>query len=415
MHKSLARRTFLKAAGVSVALPLLEAMKPVRGGESDQAPKRMLFVCNTLGLHPGSLWPDENGRSTYLDVLGEHRNNFTLFSGLSHGDQLGRQAHDSEITWLTAARKPGMDGFRNTISVDQVAANHLGYVTRFPSIVLGTQSEQSQSYTSGGVMIPAETSPANLFAKMFLRGRVAEVQAQKRKLAQGRSILDGIKSQTELVRRRGSRSDHHLLNDYLESVRQTEKNIGELQAWIDRPKPVVDVAAPKDISDGRNLIGRIRLFVDLIPIILQTDTSRIVTLMIQDHGNLTNIEGVDQQHHILSHHGQDQGKVKQLERIETEILKCFSRLLGGLGGKRESETQLLKSTSVLFGSNLGNANAHDTHNLPILLAGGDYKHRGFVEFEKTDNTQLSNLFLRMLADMRLETESFGQSTDVLSW
>ncbi len=412
--KPLNRRTMIKATGISLALPLLESMNRAGGDQPVAEPARMVFLCNTLGLHPPSLWPSEEGSSVYLDQLKDHRDDFTLFAGLSHANQFGRNAHDSEMTWLTSAPKPGVDGFRNTISVDQMVAGQLGYATRFPSIVLGSHLQQSQSYTSGGVMIPAETSPAKLFAKLFLEGKPNEVRAEKRRLAQGKSILDQLKSQTDAVRRRASRSDHHLLNDYLDSVRRTEKSIGEVQGWLDKPKPTVDAEQPQDIPSVQELIGRIELLVDLVPLIVQTDSSRVISIMIQDHGPL-NIEGVSQPHHILSHHGQDKEKIGQLQRIETEILKCFARLLGGLKEKQESGRELLKSTSVLFGSNLGNANSHDTNNLPIILAGGNYKHGDFVEFEKNSNTQLSNLFLTMLAKMGIESESFGQSTGVLSW
>ncbi|MEL6105847.1 MAG: DUF1552 domain-containing protein [Planctomycetota bacterium] len=408
------RRTMLRAGGISLALPLLESMTRIHGADGDAAPKRMVFLCNTLGLHPPSLWPGDRGSSLYLDLLKEHRDDFTLFGGLSHANQLGRQAHDSEMTWLTAAAKPGMDGFRNTISVDQVAAAHLGYSTRFPSIVLGTHLEQSQSYTSGGVMIPAETSPAKLFAKLFLQGRPREIRLEKHRLEQGKSILDELKSQTRAVRRRASKSDHHLLDDYLESVRSSEKGIGERHGWLDKPKPKLDVDAPKDVTDVGELVQQIKLMLDLIPLIVQTDSARVISLMIQDHGRLK-IAGVSEPHHILSHHGQDRAKIDQLQRIESQIVGRFGGLIAALKSKRESSGTLLDTTSVLFGSNLGNANSHDTKNLPIFLAGGGQRRAGYVEFEERHNTQLSDLYLAMLHEMGIPSDSFGQSKGALSW
>ena len=143
----------------------------------------MVTICSTLGLYSPSWFPKSAGAdyetSEYLKLIDGHRKRYTLFSGLSHKDQTGRQPHNSEITWLTSARHPGLDGFRNTISVDQVAANHFGYQTRFPSIVIGTASPQSQSYTASGAMVPAETSPANLFKKLFLRGTPEEVAREE--------------------------------------------------------------------------------------------------------------------------------------------------------------------------------------------------------------------------------------------
>ncbi len=417
MNKALHRRTVLKAAGVSLALPLLESMNPAMGAVNNASPKRMVFICTTLGLHPPLLWPKNHGAdyesTPYLDLLQEHRQDFTLFSGLQHDDQTGRQPHDSEMTFLTSARKPGMGGFRNTISVDQVAAGRLGRATRFPSITLGTMKPQSQSYTNGGVMIPAHTSPANLFAQLFLEGKPAEVRVQRQKLSDGKSILDKLGSQAKSLRRKASSADNHLLDDYFDSVRRTESNIAAAQGWMETPKPQVDAPQPSDISDIADLIGRAQLLMDLVPLIVQSDSSRVISIMIQDHYVVPKVEGVTGNHHNLSHHGQDSAKIEQLQKIETEIVECFASLLTQMKSRRESDATLLDSTSILFGSNLGNANAHHARNLPVFLAGGGFKHGRFVA--NAAGTPLCNLFLTMLNRMDLETESFGQSTGDLSW
>ena len=174
--------------------------------------------------------------------------------------------------------------------------------------------------------------------------------------------------------------------------------------------------APSPEGNGKFVYDEYaKLMYDLIALAFQTDSTRVITLMIQDHGMLTNIEGVDQGHHILSHHGQDHDKIKQLQRIEGEIVQCFGRLLDGLKDRKENASHLLHNTSVLFGSNLGNANAHDTHNLPIMLAGGSFDHGRIVGHDHDNNKQLSNLFLAMLHDMGIEQLAFGQSTGVMSW
>ncbi len=417
MDNILDRRTLLKASGVSLALPLLESMSPAFAAASNLPPKRMVFVCTTLGLHPPFLWPQTPGAdyesTPYLELLKEHRPDFTLFSGLQHEDQTGRQPHDSEMTWLTAARKPGMGGFRNTISVDQVAASRLGNVTRFPSITLGTMKPQSQTYTSGGVMIPAQTSPANLFAQLFLEGQPEEVRAQRQKLSDGKSILDELGSQAKSLRRKASSTDNHLLDDYFDSVRNAESNIAAAQGWMSKPKPKVDVEQPSDIPDVADLIGRAQLLMDLVPLIVQSDSSRVISIMIQDHYVVPKVEGVTGNHHNLSHHGQDPAKIEQLRKIETEIVECFGSLLGRMKSKQESDSTLLDNTSILFGSNLGNANAHHARNLPIFLAGGGFRHGQY--FAHGESTPLCNLFVTMLNNMGLETESFGQSTGELSW
>ena len=177
MFRPLQRRTFLKASGISLALPLLESMNPVFAA-AEAPPKRAVFICTALGLHPPSLWPKTAGAdyesTPYLEPLKDHRKEFTLFSGLQHESQTGRQPHDSEITWLTAARKPGMSGFRNTISIDQVVARRLGYVTRYPSITLGTMKTQSRPLTAVRLLSVARCAPkatveAFLFQKFHLR------------------------------------------------------------------------------------------------------------------------------------------------------------------------------------------------------------------------------------------------------
>ena len=286
--RPLPRRTFLRASGVALALPLLESLSPSLASGAAGSPKRMVTICSTLGLYSASWFPKEAGAdyeaTEYLALLDEHRSRYTVLSGLSHEEQTGRQPHNSEITWLTSARRPGLDGFRNTISLDQVAANHFGYVTRFPSVVLGTATTQSQSYTASGAMVPAETSPARLFTKLFLQGTPAAVEREMQNLNDGASILDRLLSQAAALRRRANAADRRKLDAYFDAVRTAEQDLVEVRAWQQKPKPVVDAAAPTDIPDRADLVGRIRLMFRMIPLILETDSSRVVSMMIQDHG-----------------------------------------------------------------------------------------------------------------------------------
>ena len=182
LRSTLNRRRVLQTASVALSLPWLESMASAREADSNKLPKRAVYICTTLGLYPQAFWPETIGSSyeetEYLKVLAQHRDHFTLFSGLQHDGQTGRQPHNCEMTWLTAAQGPGLDGFRNTISVDQVAARHFAQQTRFASLALGSNSPQSQSYTAGGVMIPSQTSPSQLFSDLFMRGNAAEIARQ---------------------------------------------------------------------------------------------------------------------------------------------------------------------------------------------------------------------------------------------
>ncbi len=418
LRQPLDRRTFLRASGVALALPMLESMRPKTAHAAVAGPRRMVNICNTLGLYKEAWFPKTAGAAwestEYLSLLERHRQNFTLFTGFSHEEQTGRQPHNSEITFLTAARRPGLDGFRNTISMDQVAANHLGYTTRFPSIVLGTAAPQSQSYTSSGAMVPAETSPANLFRKLFLQGTPEEVERERQSLKDGGSILDRLKSQTSALRRRVSMADQVKLDSYFDAVRTAELDLAEVKAWQQKPKPVISAEAPVDIPSRNDLIGRIKLMFRMIPLILETDSSRVVSLMIQDHGVVIDLPGVNFDQHSLSHHGQDPAKIAQLMKIETEIVESFDELLVELKERDDGHGSLLDQTMVLFGSNLGNANSHEPKDLPILLAGGGWSHGRHIVHEGRHNAPLCNLYVTMLQQMGVEVEAFGQSTGALS-
>ena len=407
------RRTFLKASGISLGLPMLEAF----GKPAESPPKRALFICNTLGFYSPAFYPKSPGRdyeaSEYLALLEEHRDDLTILSGLSHPDQGGE--HQCEMTWLSAARNPGRDGFRNSISLDQFAAGKLGYVTRFPSLSLSSDGSMSQSYTENGVMIPAMDRPSEVFTRLFLQGKPHEVAREKQKLGDGRSILDSLDEQRNRLLRNASAGDRDRLDAYFEAVRQAERDLSEAGAWIDRPKPNVDATIPEDIADKADLVGRIELLFQLVPLIIQTDSTRLISIVIQNNHGIPLVNGVAAEHHNLSHHGRDPQKIEQLKRIERAILGSFDKLLASMKAHREAGATLLDHTMTLLGSNLGNAAAHDPRNNPIILAGGGLNHGGYVAHRRDDNTPLCNLYVRMLQEMGIETDTFATSSSVLSW
>ena len=415
--KAVNRRTFLKASGIAMALPMLESMS-LGSAAAASAPPRLVNICATLGLYSDSWFPKTGGAdwtpSEYLSIINHHRDRFTVFSGLAHAHQSGRQAHNSEISWLTSAQFPGLDGFRNTISLDQVVADHYGYVTRFPSIILGTNSPQSQSYTSGGVMLPADTSPAQLFSKLFLKGSPEAIAQETQRLSEGGSILDHLKSQAQSMLGHASAADRAKLDEYFTAVRTCETNLVEVRAWQDRPKPTVSVESPTDIQSRADIVGRTRLMLELIPLVLETDSSRVASLMIQDHGVVPTVPGVSADQHNLSHHGRDVAKIAQLRMVETALITEFGKFLDRMTQPGVNGESLLDSTVVLLGSNLGNANSHKATDLPILVAGGPFKHGKHIVHEG-ENAPLSNLFLTILQATGIETDSFGHSTSPLIW
>lgn len=417
--RSLSRRAFLRGTGVSLALPFLDAMWPNRAAAealaATTAPKRLVAICTSLGIYGPAFFPKEAGRdysgSQYLDVIKEHRNDFTVFSGLSHPDQSGADGHSSEMTWLTAARNPGLGGFRNSISLDQYVAEKIGIETRFPSIVMGTNNV-SQSYTRSGVMIPAETKPSAMFAKLFTGGSDWEVKQQMRKLREGRSIMDAVREEAKRFGNRVGAADKEKLDEYFTSVREMEQRLLKAEEWVQKPKPKIDAQAPKDIAENADIIGRMQLLFELVPLALQTDSTRLITILVQGRGDVPPVPGVSIDHHNLSHHGQDPEKIKQLELIEMAEMNAVNKLLGALKQKTEGSQSLLDNTMVLFGSNLGNANSHDWRNLPLMLAGGGFKHGQHLVNDAQNNVPLCNLYVQMLQKMGMETESFGTNSGV---
>ncbi len=410
----ISRRTFLRGTGISLALPFLDAMWPQRLLAADAStPKRLVAVCTSLGIYGPALFPKEVGReytsTPYLDTLKDHRSDFTVFSGLSHPDQSGADGHSSEMTWLTSARHPGLGGFRNSMSIDQMVAEKFGFETRYPSLVLGTNNV-SQSYTRSGVMIPAETRPSVVFAKLFIDGTPDEIKRQMKKLREGRSIMDSVGEEAKRFGARVGAADRDKLDEYFTSVREMEQRLAKAEDWVQKPKPKIDATKPEDIANNADIVGRLQLLFELVPLAVQTDSTRLITILVQGRGDVPPVDGVTIDHHNLSHHGQDPEKIRQLELIEKAEFGAVAKLLAALKQKKEGGAPLLDNTMVLFGSNLGNANSHDSRNLPILLAGGGFQHGQHLAFDAKNNVPLCNLFVQMLQKMNVETNTFGSST-----
>jgi hypothetical protein len=411
----LSRRHFLRGTGAAMfGLPFLEAMTPTWARAAAPAvPRRFVAACATLGFHGPYFFPDSSGpayeASPYLERLSQHRQDFTVFSGLSHPEQQGNNGHASELTWLTAARRPGLAGFRNTVSLDQLIAEAIGMQTRFPSLVLST-SGRSMSWTSNGVEIPGETSPARLFKALFLNGSDAEVTREVRKLQRGRSILDTVLDEAKKLEQQVGARDRRKVDEYLTAVRDLELRLQQAQRWAKRPKPETTAEEPKDLPDRNDAIGKQRLLSDLIVLALQSDATRAITIQLSGMNAVPTIPGVRNDWHNLSHHGKDPAKIEELRVIEEAEFTAFNDFLTRLKGIEEQGNTLLDQTIVLFGSNLGNASSHDARNVPTLVAGGGFRHGQYLAHDEANNTPLSNLFVALARQMGLGVETFGSST-----
>ncbi len=410
------RRQFLRASGIALSLPLLD--KSVQGDVTREknVARRMVCVCTPLGLHTPHFFPKTVGRdyeqTPYLEAFQDLRDDLTVISGLSHPEV--ESGHDSIYSFLTAAPHPERRaGFRNAISLDQFAAEKLGTETRFPSLVLSAEGF-SLSWTRSGALVPSETSPARVFARLFLDGRPDEVQAQIRRLKDGQSILDQVGAQAQRMNASLGIGDREKLDEYFTSVRELEQRLARSEEWSRKPKPKVDAKQPQDIANPADLVGRTKLLFDLTHLALQTDSTRLITIMLLGTSLVPPIAGVNDGHHNLSHHGQDPGKLKQLQIVEQEKLKVLHELLTKLKQTKEDEEALLDRTTVFFSSNLGNASSHSCRNLPVLLAGGGFRHGQHLAFDPARNPPMSNLFVSMLQRLGIESDSFGSSTGTLT-
>jgi hypothetical protein len=419
MFNALSRRTFLRSSGIAMGLPMLESMIPtsLRAATSEKEPdvRRMLAICSPLGIHTPLLFPETAGRdyevTPYLEPLQGLREKFTIMSGLMHPDVDG--GHSAEKSFLTGAAHPGQPSFRNTISLDQFAAERIGHLTRVPSLSLSA-NHTGLSYTRSGVRIPPETSPAKLFAKLFLDGNADEKAARMRQIQDGQSIMDLVRDQTQYVTRKLGREDHHTLDQYLTSVRELEQRLVIQEKWAQLPKPDVDQKPPSDVEDRGDFVSQMELMYDLIFLAFRTDSTRLITFCGAGGNYVPTLEGVDEDWHNLSHHGRDEKKIEKLALIELEEMRLFARFMHRLDVVREGNSSLLDQTVIFSGSNLGNASSHNNSNLPVISAGGQFKHGQHLAFNPEKSPPLANLFVSYLQHLKLEADTFATATNPLS-
>ena len=412
------RRKFLRSAGVMLTLPVLDCFLPrLRAGETEvPVPRRMVCICTPLSVHPPFFFPEQAGKdyqlTPYLEPLQEFRDDFTVISGLSH-PEVG-SSHDSIFSFLTAAPHPEIRaGFRNSISLDQFAAEQIGGQTRVPSLSLSAEGF-GLSWTRSGALVPPDLYPASVFARLFLEGRPDEVRAQAQRLRDGQSILDTVRDQAEKMQPVLGLRDREKVDEYFTSVRELEQRMVMAEEWSKKPKPKVDAQQPQNNMNSADLIGKNRLMFDLIHLALQTDSTRLITLLLLGTSLVPPIAGVSLGHHDLSHHGQDPVKIEQLKAVELEKMKTVYELLDKLKKTEEQGESLLDHTMVFFSSNLGNAANHSTRNLPVLFAGGGFKHGQHLVFDPQNPPPLCNLYVSMLQRLGIETDRFGSSTGTLT-
>jgi hypothetical protein len=422
------RRFFLRATGITLALPLLESLSPrVLGaglglaGKSGAAidarrPTRMVCIGNMLGFYQPEFFPRQTGRHydlpSLLQPLAPHQDAFTLYSGLDHGVKGGHFAIHSYLSGVRQVDARGMP--EGNVSLDQRAAETVGGATRFPSLTIGSEDGLHggcmMCWTRSGTRVPPIPGPKELFRKLFITDSETDRARATDQLALQGSILDAVMGDAKSLGRRLGRRDQEKLDEYFTSVRDVEKQMELGRRWTDVPKPKPGMPEPANTG----FVSDLPVLYDLIALALQTDSTRIATLEIAG-GFESSAFGLRKGYHALSHHGQVQENIDGLLKLEKYQMEQFARFLAKLRSLEDGEGNLLDHTMVLFGSGMGNANAHTNTNLPMIMAGGGYRHgehRVYPE-KGLGRVPLCNLYLSMLQRFGVEADRFGLSTGTM--
>ncbi len=422
------RRFFLRAAGVTLALPLLESLSTrVLGAGLGVAsksgakiggtrPTRMVAIGNMLGFYQPEFFPKKTRRDydlpSLLQPMAPVRNEFTLFSGLDHGVKGG---HFAIHSYLSAVRQVDAKGMpEGNISLDQRAAEAVGGATRFPSLTIGSEDGLHggcmMCWTRSGTRVPPIPGPRELFRKLFITDSSSDRERMADRFHLQGSILDAVNGDAKSLGRHLGKRDQEKLDEYFTSVRDVEKQMELGRQWAGVPKPKPGMPEPANTG----FVSDLPVLYDLIALALQTDSTRIATLEIAG-GFEASAFGLRKDYHALSHHGQVQENIDGLLKLEKYQMEQFARFIGKLRSLEDGDGKLLDHTMVLFGSGMGNANAHTNNNLPMIFAGGGYRHgehRAYPE-KGFGRVPLSNLYLSMLQRFGVETDRFGLSTGTM--
>ncbi|MCH2128462.1 MAG: DUF1552 domain-containing protein [Pirellulaceae bacterium] len=434
------RRHALRGMGVSLALPLLDCMRPLHAVEKDARPRRSIFIYLPNGVNTYDYEMLKVG-SEYdlcriLKPLEKHRTNVTPICGLYHPNAFGI-AHDATQTWLTGAKHGPTN--RNTISVDQLIAQVTGPKTRFPSLELSNQG-QPLAVTADGIAIGAEKNPAVVFSQFFTEP-TGGVEQQRRRINRKQSMLDLVLEDAKSLTNKLGQNDRGRIDQYLMSVREMEIRTKRAESWLDIPRPKVDPGTAGRLNRGIPLerLGEyLRTMYDIIVLAFQTDMTRVVTFNTGNEGTGPAVPeiGVKRDRHALSHHNGNKEALKQLTRSDEFNVTQFAYFLDRLAEVTDGDGPLLDTTVSLYGSGLSYGNSHGTTSLPLVLAGGNglgLKHGSHVDYNQhvkefqgygngvrvyhspvNSKAHFSNLLLTIAQKMGVETETFADSNGVIS-
>jgi len=404
------RRDVLRGLGGALSLPLLESV----AGAAEAPPMRFLVVGNPLGMHPEHFFPTEFGSdytlSPTLRSLDWLQDRLTVVSHTDHGMVSG---HGREISFLNGVLPESSSAFpEKNVSVDQVMAQRTQGRVRFSSVHAALESGIRMSWNANGVGLEPFTDPQRLFDHLFLNLTTEQRTARREILASNGSILDAVREQLSSVTRSASGQDQARLDRYATSIRELEGSFTDRSGWIDRDKPTFDIS--QHFEGHATIENRYDAIFDMIAYAFETGLTRVSSVAFPNHLNYTELEGVNRGYHSCTHNGQKPEVIAELVALESFQIAQMSRFLRKLDSISEpnSEGTLLDHTIVLFGSGMGYGGTHSNRNLPILVAGGGFKHRGHVDARSNAgvNMPLCNLYLTLLQRFGVERDVFNTST-----
>ena len=436
MDINLNRRSFLRGAGVAMALPLMESLtSPAMAAAAKGKPvKRFVCLSNNYGVYQKSFFPDVNQPGADYEMpetlksLEKHRKDITLFQNLDHGFTGG---HQGVPVFLSGVRPILAHNYsEGNISLDQKLAEHHGAATRFPSMTLGVRERNLLSFTRTGVQVPNMDMRA-AYKAMFFEDTPQKKTSEAERFKRQNSILDVVMDQAKSLNGQLGKNDQRKLEEYFDSVRTLEKKIGQQEPWLERPKPKTDVPEPKP---GNRTEEQLKAMIEIIALAIQTDSTRAITCT---SGFANGDFGLNGGYHGFSHHGERPEPVAALKKIEGFQVSMMSYLVDLLKAQDDpiNGGTLLDHTSVLYGCGMATG-GHSTRNLPLVLAGGGFKHGEHKVYpgphlkdlkssdrlvsqekrlaEGVSEVPAANLLLSILQNSGLEIDRFGSSTGTLA-
>lgn len=397
------RREFLKfGAALPLALQSLD-LRAATAPAPKSPPKRIIFICNSLGFYEPNFFPTKRGdidTSPYLKNLAV-RDKVTVFQNLFHPG-METSNHDSEKSFLTGAPNPEATGFTNTISLDQVLAREIGGDTRFPFLSFSIYDRGwGCSWNSRGVAIPPMHDERQIFERLFGE---EDLSAKRRQIAMDQHVVECLYRDMATLRNKGG--DLSKIESYRTVIGELEAQLKHEEFWLKTSKPKV----PDTLSTNQDYAfsTKIRNLFELSKLAFRTDSTRVITVSLDWIYGAIAVPGATGGWHTLSHHGGKPETLSKLTRIEVDIVKHLNDFLADLDGIEEEGGSLLDHTTVVIGSNFGDASNHTCQNLPTIVAGGGYRHQAHTVLEKP--TPLCNLYLELLRKHNIDADRFGNST-----